>query len=254
MAKRYQYKASLNILQGGYAGEEYGVSPTDTSWHEADISSEQTTRNHTYYYRDSGCGDNNNSSKVSLTVYDVWTTSVDNRNNLTITVTTTIAGIYRDSLIGNPNACGTIPVRIHIRRERNGSDIAVFPSATGWMNMATTGTISEAFSLGTYTFTLAPGQNLSRGTFYLYNDAQSGYDDEMEMGISFKNILPADYRPGMILKDGAWLSHNRDVGEAHILNSNWKEMRTLDGHNTNDNPPSIRMNSKWTDQLLIGKE
>lgn len=253
MAKKFAYRAQMNILQGGYPGEDTGVSPADSSWHETDTLTGSST--HTYYYRDSGCGNDSNSSRVDVSITDSWTCSIDSRNNLTVAVHSVVNSIVRGDIRGNPNACGTIMVRIHLKRERNGADVAVYPNDHEWMNMAFTGTIASNVDLGTYTFTLAPGQELSRGTLYLYNDAQVGYDDEFEMGISFKNILPADYRPGAILSNGQWLSHNRNVGEAHTLgNGSWIEMRTNGGGTEKGNPPSINKNNSWVNQLEIGKE
>lgn len=243
----------MEILQGGYPGENPGVVPPDSDWHTTDQLTGSST--HTYYYNDSGCGNNNNSSLVEVNITDSWTASFDSRNNLTMSVHTVVNSIVRSAYSGNPNACGTILVRIHLKRESGGSDVAVYPSADGWMNMASYGTIASGVDLGTYTFTLAPGQELSRGTLYLYNDAQTGYDDEFEMGIFFKNIMPADYRPGAILSNNQWLSHNRSVGEAHVLgNGSWIEMRTDGGGVEKGNPPSINKNNSWVNQLEIGKE
>lgn len=253
MAKKFAYRAQMNILQGGYPGEDTGVSPTDSSWHETDVLTGSST--HTYYYRDSGCGNDNNSSRVDVSITDSWTCSIDNRNNLTVSVHSVVNSIVRGDVRGNPNACGTILVRIHLKRERSGADVAVYPGSDSWMNMATTGTIASNVDLGTYTFTLAPGQELSRGTLYLYNDAQTGYDDEFEMGISFKNILPADYRPGKIWDGSRWMSHNRDAGAANIRNTTSPvEMRTFNGGEAGDNPPLIRHENSAKNMRLIGQE
>lgn len=243
----------MEILQGGYPGEATGVSPADSDWHTTDQLTGSST--HTYYYHDSGCGNDNNSSLVEVNITDSWTASFDNRNNLTMTVHTVVNSIVRSAYSGNPNACGTILVRIHLKRESGGSDVAVYPSADGWMNMATYGTIASNVDLGTYSFTLAPGQELSRGTLYLYNDAASGYDDEFEMGIFFKNIMPADYRPGKIWDGSRWMSHNRDDGAANIRNTTSPvEMRTFNGGEASDNPPYIRHENSAKNMRLIGQE
>ena len=255
MAKQFAYRAQMEILQGGYPGEDTGVSPADSDWHTTDQLTGSST--HTYYYRDSGCGNDNNSSKVEVTITDSWTASFDNRNNLTVQVHSVVDSIVRGDIRGNPNACGTIMVRIHLKRERNGGDVAVYPNGSEWMNMNFSGTIASNVDLGTYSFTIAPGQELSRGTLYLYNDAQSGFDDEFEMGIFFKNIMPPDYRPGAVFNgSGSWLSHNRNSGKAHILTTGgtYSEMRTDGGGSEKGNPPSIRKSDTWTNQLLIGKD
>lgn len=71
------------------------------------------------------------------------------------------------------------------------------------------------------------------------------------------SLVDFDYRPGATLDSGRlWQSHNRNGGKAHILgaDSKWKEMRTISGLESSDNPPSIRLNNKWYNQRRIGKE
>ena len=69
------------------------------------------------------------------------------------------------------------------------------------------------------------------------------------------SLVDLDYRPGATLDNGLWLSHNRGAGKAHILggDSKWKEMRTVNGLASSDNPPSIRTD-KWYNQRRLGKE
>lgn len=256
MAKNYQYRAQMVIVEGGYPGEEPGVNPPDTSWHTTSATSGSAT--HTYYYNDSTCAANANSSRTSVDITDSWTVDIDEHNNMTVTVHTVINSIVRAAYQGDPNACANnIVTDIIIRRQAGGTVLARYNN----QNFATYGTVASNVDLGTTTFTLAPGQNLNRSTVHYTNDAhftgggQEGlYDDVFRMGITFRNILPADYRPGATL-NSVWLSHDRTGGSAHILTSGgtWREMRTNNGLTESDNPPSIRT-TKWMNQRKIGKE
>ncbi len=256
MAKNYQYRAQMVIVEGGYPGEEPGVNPPDTSWHTTSATSGSAT--HTYYYNDSTCAANANSSRTSINITDSWTVNIDEHNNMTVSVHTVINSISRAAYQGDPNACASnIVADLIIRRQAGGTVLARYNN----QNFATYGTVASNIDLGTTTFTLAPGQNLNRSTVHYTNDAhytgggQEGlYDDVFRMGITFRNILPADYRPGATL-NSAWLSHERTGGKAHILTSGgtWREMRTNNGLTESDNPPSIRT-TKWMNQRKIGKE
>ena len=256
MAKNYQYRAQMVIVEGGYPGEEPGVNPPDTSWHTTSATSGSAT--HTYYYNDSTCAANANSSRTSVDITDSWTVDIDEHNNMTVTVHTVINSIVRAAYQGDPNACANnIVTDIIIRRQSGGTVLARYNN----QNFATYGTVASNVDLGTVTFTLAPGQNANRSTVHYTNDAhftgggQEGlYDDVFRMGITFRNILPADYRPGATL-NSVWLSHDRTGGSAHILTSGgtWREMRTVDGLVASDNPPSI-YTTKWMNQRKIGKE
>lgn len=256
MAKNYQYRAQMVIVEGGYPGEEPGVNPPDTSWHTTSATSGSAT--HTYYYNDSTCAANANSSRTSVDITDSWTVDIDEHNNMTVTVHTVINSIVRAAYQGDPNSCASnIVADLIIRRQSGGAVLARYNN----QNFATYTTVASNVDLGTTTFTLAPGQNSNRSTVHYTNDAhftgggQEGlYDDVFRMGITFRNILPADYRPGATL-NSVWLSHERTGGKAHILTSGgtWREMRTNNGLTESDNPPSIRT-TKWMNQRKIGKE
>lgn len=71
------------------------------------------------------------------------------------------------------------------------------------------------------------------------------------------SLVDLDYRPGATLdSNNVWQSHNRRVGKAHILTSGgtWREMKTVNGLSSSDNPPSIRLNNRWYNQRKLGKE
>ena len=193
-----------------------------------------------------------------MNITDTWTASVDEHNKLYINVHSVINSIVRSAYQGDPNACANnILVDIIISRIQGGATIARYNN----LNFATYGTIASNIDCGSYTMALDPGQSATRTPLLYTNDAhytgggQEGlYDDIMRMGLTFKNILPADYRPGATL-NSVWLSHERTGGKAHILTSGgtWKEMRTVDGLTASDNPPSI-YTTKWMNQRKIGKE
>lgn len=255
--KNYQWRTQMNILSGGYVGEENGVIPNDQSWKTTDSASGSMTAE--YYYRDSPSGQNANSSRVVVTMSENWTASVDNRNNLIIDLSTDVTNIRRDDIRGT---VGSGWYNLFIRRELNGPIIW----SIGGDPVNTAHTIwGSTIHIGDYHFVIAPGQNLTHSSIYFRNNyighdndpIPSAFVDVMQMGVEFKNILPADYRPGAILDgNGVWQSHNRDNGESHILgpNSAWIEMRTIGGGVECGNPPSIRKNDKWYNQLEIGKE
>lgn len=256
MIKQYQWRRHFNLISGGYDGEEHGVDPPDQSWHTTDTLSGSNTSD--YYYRDSGYGRNSDSSKVIVTLRDEWTASIDNRNRLTVVVTSTITNIRRTDFVGdnttNPNR------NIYIRRFKGGPIIWSTSDPTTYAH-----TLGTNINLGTYSFTLEPGVDATGDSLY-YRSNTLGHDndippsafiDEIAMGVQFKNILPADYRPGAIRdSNGVWQSHNRSGGEVHILtgNNTWREERTSAGGEESDNPPSIYKDGAWYNQLLIGKE
>ena len=256
MAKNYQYRAQMIIVEGGYPQEDPGVDPDDTSWHTTSATTGSAT--HTYYYNDSTCAANANSSRVKVNITDSWTVSIDDHNNMIVSVHTVINSIVRQAWQGDPNACASnIVADIIIRRQSGGTVLARYNN----QNFATYGTIASNVDLGTVTFTLAPGQNANRSTVHYTNDAhftgggQEGlYDDVFRMGITFKNILPADYRPGKVWNGSAWLSHDRTGGAANVRNtSSFVEMRTVDGPTGTGNPPLIRDASSYHNMRLIGQ-
>lgn len=255
--KNYQWRTSMSILSGGYPGEETGVNPNDQSWKTTDATSGSMTA--TYYYRDSLTASNNSSSRVSVTLQEAWTANIDSRNNLIIDLSTSITSIVRDDIRGS---LGSGYFNIFVKRDAGSP--AVWSIGGDQVNTAHT-ILGHTVPIGTYHFVLAPGEGLTNSSIYYRNNyighdndpIPSQYVDVMEMGVEFKNILPADYRPGAIRdNDGVWQSHNRDAGEAHVLGSGgtWIEMRTVGGGVECGNPPSILKDDKWYNQLEIGHE
>lgn len=267
MRRQYQWRTASEIISGGYPGEEYGVLGGTPDWQTTDVMSGSTTAQ--YYFRDSYTSDNNNSSRVVVTITESWTAEIDQQNYLTVKLTTTVDSIVRDSIRGNP---GNVLRNMYIRREAGGQ---VLWSATN-DSIATAHTImGTPLALGEYQFTLTPGEYTSRGSIYFTNlvpghesdPLPSRYVDEMWLGTNFLNPLPKDYRPGATLKADneygpaeniIWVSNNDKNSGCHILsdvdNMTWKEMRTRAGR---DKAPSILTADddpdSWYNQQELGK-
>lgn len=254
------YKWRANTTFDSDTSLSYGVTPEDhTSWESAEPGSKNGTW--TYWYRDtnvrgpSGYTDAN-SSRVAISLTESWTASIDSRNNLTVTITTTVNSVVRDDLRGtNQDTPGRT---INIYREEGGTAILSLSD----YQLASAHTIYEGPRvLETYTFTLAPGESLSRSSLYLHNQTvgESSYDD-IWFGVQFMNDLPADFRPGATLdtNTGVWKSHNRTNGACHVLpnttGTNWHECRTIGEGDVCGDPPALYHNSKWFNQRLLGKE
>ncbi len=262
MAKQYKWRTSFNYqnpLDPTYH-LSYGVTPaTYDNWQTADIGTPGSNSS-TYFYRDSntmysGGWYDNISSQVNFSVNQTWTTSVDSRNNLTVSVTTVVNSIDRvDARGGDRNTPGR---NINVYKEQGGS---AYISLTD-MQVATNHNLSGPVSLGVYTFTLAPGESATMSTLYIHNQTVGGtsYDD-IWAGVQFMNPLPADFRPGATLdtNTGVWRSHNRINGACHILpntaGTNWHECRTIGEGDICGDAPSLYHDGKWYNQLLLGKE
>lgn len=262
MAKQYKWRAATRFQSDTTLS--YGVDPSgQSSWQPSDPG--QRSGSWTYWIRDAnvssgGAYTDANSSRMAVSLTESWTASIDNRNNLTITITSTINSLVRDDLRGsNQNTPGR---NITIYREQGGAAVLSVTDT----QLAQVHTIwAGPMTLDQYTFTLAPGESLERSSLYLHNQTvgMSSYDD-IWFGIQFLNDLPKDYRPGATLdtNTSVWKSHNRTNGACHILsntsNMTWTECRTLDGDSGGQgNPPLIlhaaNANS-WYNQKKLGKE
>lgn len=257
MAKEYQWRLSSEIISGGYVGEETGVIPPDTGWRTTSASSGSSSAE--YYYRDSDTGQNANSSRVVVGISESWTVEINDQNYMSVTLTTRITNIRRDDIRGNPGSAGR---NLFVRRYAGGP--VLYQAINDYPGSAHT-IMANSLTLDTYTFTLAPGENLSRGSVYFRNNVvghdadpvPSIYVDEMWLGTEFKNTLPKDYIPGKIWNANDWLSHNRVTnGHAKLYTgSSWgSDMRTVDGGVGSDNPPYIRHSSGKKNMRKIGAE
>lgn len=262
----------MNLLSGGYPGEEIGVIPDDTSWHSTtELSGSNTTQ---YWYRDSNNDDNNNSSRVVISITDVWRASISQQNYLTITVNTTVNSIVRDNIRGNPHAGGTAGRTMFFRQNASGPNLWYLAND----NINTAHTImGTPVVIAEHSFTLAPGENATRSTVW-FRDNTPGHDsdplpsyyaDAFDIGVTFRNPLQADYRPGATLRasqtygnvsDGVWVSNNDLNSGSHVLsdvdNMTWKEMRTVGYPTAQGNPPLLLRadnDSSWYNMAEIGK-
>lgn len=274
MGKNYEWSAALTVQSGGYVGEIITIEDNgtvlfagavdtppqtiDTGWRRTDVTSGVET--FTYTYRDSDVLNNSNSTKVAVTIRDSWSVSFDNQNNMTVTVDTTLVSATR-TLIGSVT---NVDRHLWMSREAGGHNYLdiIDPASNSH-------TIATNVSLGSFSFTLAPGQNATRSSVYWRNTSVGHesepipniYTDIMYLGIHFRNILKRDYRPGASLdtNTSVWKSHNRTNGACHVLkNSTWQECRTVDGDSGGQgNPPLIlhaaNANS-WYNQKKLGKE
>jgi hypothetical protein len=270
--KNYQWAAAVTVESGGYNGELITIEQNGSTIFSGSVNTSQVPKTfnvpwttttsetgssvYTYTYRDSDTMNNNNSTKVSITVRDSWTVSINNRNVMTVTVHTTLLSATRER-IGSPS---NINRHLWLRRYNNGIDFAPFPLID---NASTNHTIASNVDMGSYTFTLQPGENAQRSSVWWRNTSvgyenqhiPNTYTDILGVGIHFKNILPKDYVPGQTWNGSAWISHNRSGGTADIRNASnaWVQMRTYDGGVGTDNPPYLRHQNNWRNQRLIGQ-
>lgn len=252
MNGQYQWQISFDA-SGPLAA---GILEGDPSVHTTSATSGTSTAK--YYFIDSNNFNlpwETNYSRVVVEVTTSWTASLDGRNNLTINASTVITSIARDQVVGNPTRTDLSGRNMNAYHYEGGPSLWYYHDT----NIAQTKVIATNVNLGSWSFTLAPGIGDNKSTMYFFNknDTYQTMGDRLYLGVKFTNIMPPDYRPGATLDSGdLWQSHNRTNGKAHILNGNgkWIEMRTVNGHTENGNPPSIRLNDKWANQLKLGKE
>lgn len=255
-SKTYKWKADTTYQSD--TSLSYGVIPTDhTGWQTAEVGSQSGSW--TYWYRDanvsgpSGFTDAN-SSRTAISLTESWTASIDTRNNLTVTITTTINSVVRDDLRGaNQNTPGR---SINIYREQGGAAILSLTDT----QLAVAHTIWQGpQTLDQYTFTLAPGQSLQRSSLYLHNQTigYTSYDD-IWFGVLFMNDLPAVAVPHAVLgsNSSTWLSHNRPNGDLRLWNgSRWtNNLENTDWGTGYGDPPSVMKENKWLNARVIGFE
>lgn len=224
-----------------------GVIPdTEKNWQ---TTTEPTgSRTYSFWWWDSNNWDfNNGYSRVVMSLTQSWEVSFDKRNNMAVTITTRINSIVRDSMNGSftPN-----PGR-DIQLYRAVGQPLLFRVIDQPIN--NNHPISGPIELGTQTFTIAPEQGNEVHSIYVHNQT-IGYDiyDDIGLGISFKNILPADYRPGERKVGGSWKSLDRDGGVCDRIG--YGEMRTVHGGVDTNDPPTRKQSNLWYNQRKIGEE
>ena len=251
--KTYKWKATTTYQSTTTLS--HGVTPADQSdWQTAQPG--PLSGSWTYWYRDANVSGpagftDANSSRVAISLTESWNATIDNRNNLTISITTTINSIIRDDLRGvNQNT----PARnIDIYRVQGGAAILSLTDS----QLASAHTIyTGPLVLDQYTFTLAPGENLQRSSLYLHNQAV-GYPsyDNIWFGVLFLNDLPAETVPHAVLgSSSTWLSHNRDGGDLRMWNgSRWTDnLANIGGGEDCGDPPSVYKSNKWLNARTFG--
>lgn len=279
MAKNYKWSAAVTVTSGGYVGELITIEQNGVTLYSGAVDNPPQTftagwtttsaatgsGTYTYTYLDSDTQNNNVASKVNLTFTESWSVSFDNRNYMTVAVSTNLDSATR-TLIGSPS---NLNRHLWLRRTAGGSDFSPFPLVD---NASTAHTIASNVNMGNYSFTLAPGEDATRATVYWRNTTTGHesdplpniYSDILGIGIHFKNILPKDYRPGASLdtNTSVWRSHNRTNGACHVLsntsNITWQECRTVDGDSGGQGNPPLMLRAananSWYNQRLIGNQ
>lgn len=264
----YEYRAQMIIIQGGYQGEDKGVTPEDTDWHQGSPGQQHGPLTYSYYYTDSNSGTNSQSSRVTIKATDEWTADFDDKNNLIVTITTKIDSIVRGNIVGNPLAGGNWTRDITVSREKGGK---TFFQING-DNIGHPHDLSGSIDMGTETIIIPPGGKIERGSIYVLNHTTGlawteEYTDEMWAGISFRNPREGepdtpswdqfDYRPGATYDGSVWQSHNRNGGAANIFNGfSWSEMRThyngAEGTLQTTKGPFMQHTGTWYNMRNIG--
>lgn len=249
MARQYKWETKAEIISGGYEGEGVGVDGSPQEGTTENIFGNATA---TYYYHDSPNSSDSNSTKVKVTVTDSWTAQFDKKNNLKVTVSTSIGKIERADSSWSGEAA---TYHIQIRRSK-GNKIEYDVLDQGNSNHIV---LAHPHHMSYWTFTIPPGGTNSASSLYYRNSYKghendklpTNYADVMAMGVKFTNLAPKDYRPGD-RKIGTWKSHNREVGKAQ--RKGYAELRSSDGGEASDNPPSIKKDDTWLNQKKIGEE
>lgn len=258
MPKQYQWRATTTFqtVAPNTSLTSGAIPATEESWQTADIGTPFTiTRD--YYYHDanntnvSGWFTDDNSTRVRITIEQTWNTSVDAYNNVTVSISTKIGPIVRDDKRG---VCADTPGRqIEIYTQDSGSPvISIIDNQVG-TERTLQGTVT---TIPTYTITITPGAQNEQSSVYIH-DTTIGlwWYDDIWSGVQFKNILPADYRPGAINDTLVWQSHNRPAGNSHTYDgTKFIEMRTIGAPTEKGTPPSIMNNNIWFNMNKIGKD
>lgn len=256
----YNWRADLNFAAGEPGLLSHGVTPSaQEDWQDATIGGSMSPGQYTYWYRDSntmwsGAFQDTLSSRVALKVTQTWTTSVDNRNNLTITIQTVIDSIDRDDVRAPAGySDSNTPGRNITLYKKDGT--VIFSTTDNLV--ATAHNLSGTINVGSETFTIAPGDISVVGTsLYLHNQTVGGtsYDD-IWLGIQFRNPLPPETIPHAVRdNNGVWLSHNRSGGDLRLWNgSRWTDnLANTDGGSGLGDPPSTYKSGKWYNSRTFG--
>lgn len=251
-----QFREDVDIILGGYPEEIKGTTGGIPNWTDAPTSG-KAEHALTYYYHDSYFMQNANSSRVEVTIKESWTWELDDENNATVNITTSVTSIKRVAYAGNPGA-GTRNLRIYDRNPNEGGS-TLYWSIDNDVIATPHVILSTPVSLGTRQLYIPAGSSARTiGTIFYKSmipgqpDAEP-YSDWMWMGTLFRNVAPPGYRPGMTYNNGRWYSHNRTNGAANIRTpSGQTTMLTTRGGVGTTDPPYIRYPSGNIDMRKIG--
>lgn len=249
-----QAKNTLNLsgayYSGGYPGEDTGATGSYSDWTDVPLTGTSTA---TYWYSDSDPADNANSIKIFVDIQDSWSATINDDNSIDITYSTTISKIEKAQQFGNPGTTArhikisTSPFAAWIHEYLN-TPMSLYvvaqnlPTISGTLHLDP---LSDVEGISTLYY--------KSGYVGHFDDPlPSQYVDAMGMGISFRNTLPPDYRPGQRKIGGAWMSHNRSGGVCD--RHGYGTMRTSNGGVGTDNPPYRKTSGTWYNQLRIGQE
>lgn len=265
----YKYRSYYDPISGGYAGEETGVIPNDTSWVTVDPVNPETAYRQTakYYFRDSHARDNNQSSRVVVEVATVWYSQFGTgatANRLEIRMETNkIISIVRDDIRGDPSSgAGEKTRNIYYGLSANGpwTPIVLNDGINTAHTIATDINLLKDPSSGDILY-IQPGNN-TLSSVYIKNcipghendPLPNEYSDIMGIGTQYLNPMPVDYRPGEVWGGSNWLSTNRSSGKCEVWSgTGWTEMRTLNYPTGRGNPPELYRGG-WYNQAKLGQE
>lgn len=256
MPKTYQWRAATDYRSTTTLS--WGVTPNDKSdWQTETPSGTAISGTWTYWYRDAnvmvGGGYNDaNSSRVAVSITDSWTANIDNRNNLTIVLTTTLNSIVRDDLRGsNVDSPGR---QIRAYTEQGGAEIF---SYTDNALASAHPILTTPIAVTQRTLVIPPESSTSvQSSLYYHNETVGlpSYDD-IWLGVQFRNPLPKETIPGETYYNNDWWSHNRLTGTAKIFNgTEWTVMKNTDGGVGTEDPPLIKWSDSWRNMRTIGRD
>lgn len=251
-----QYKEDVEIILGGYPGEDKGVSGGVPNWTDPSPTGvEEHTL--TYYYRDSYYMQNARSSRVNVIIKESWTWTLDEDNNAVVTIDASVTSITRTADTGDTGP-GLRNLRIYDKNPNAGGATLYWSVDNDPIQTSHT-ILGSPVSLGRRRIVIPPGSSgVSGGTLFYKSmipgkpDAEPN-SDWMWIGALFRNVAPPGYRPGMTYNNGQWYSHNRANGAANIRTpSGQVTMLTIRGGTGTTDPPYIRHPSGYVNMRKIG--
>lgn len=202
MAGELQVQQRVKMYSTGYPGEEVGAEGDyKDKWYDYPLG-EQGTAISTYYYRDTDIQPptNANSSRVDVTVKDVWTSIANPDNSITIIHSSWLQEIKRGHILGNPGNPPGRSIKVGPSYGKTLPNLS-FPNTN--INRTETIFSGNAQLLYEHRTTLYPGEETNFASVYYYSvtvgyeayappGKQSQFSDEFSFGIFFRNNLPKE--------------------------------------------------------------